>query len=54
MTELTAVDYPENKNRFDMVYILLSPFFNTRIRVKVILNEMTPVPSLTSIFPGTE
>lgn len=54
VSDLTAIDYPENTQRFDMVYILLSPFFNQRMRIKVIVDEMTPLPSLTSIYPGTE
>jgi NADH-quinone oxidoreductase subunit C len=49
---MTAVDYPENKERFEVVYNLLSTTFQHRIRVKTLINETTPVPSLVSIFPG--
>ena len=54
MTEITAIDYPEYKQRFDMVYILLSPLFGKRLRVKVILDEISPLPSLFKLFPGIQ
>lgn len=52
VTDVTAIDYPESTKRFEVVYILLSPFFNNRIRIKTIVDEMTPLPSLTKIYPG--
>jgi NADH dehydrogenase (ubiquinone) Fe-S protein 3 len=50
--DMTAIDYPENKERFELVYNLLSTTFQHRIRIKTIIDEMTPVPSLTGIFNG--
>jgi len=50
LIDITAVDYPSKENRFEVVYILLSVQFNSRIRVKCITDEVTPVPSITSIF----
>jgi NADH-quinone oxidoreductase subunit C len=47
---MTAVDYPSRKDRFDVVYNLLSVRFNTRIRVKVIINEFQSLESITSIY----
>ena len=47
-----GVDYPERDQRFEVVYHLLSPRQNTRIRVKVNTDESTPVPSITGIYPG--
>ncbi len=35
-----------------MVYHLLSPFRNHRIRVKVQADDETLVPSITGVFPG--
>lgn len=35
LLDVTAVDYPERKTRFEVVYHLLSPKWNNRIRVKV-------------------
>jgi NADH-quinone oxidoreductase subunit C len=50
--DLTAVDYPTRKKRFDVVTHLLSPKHNRRIRVKVATDEETPVPSLTGLYPA--
>ena len=49
---MTAIDYPENKERFEVVYNLLSTTFQHRIRVKTLIDEMTPLPSITNIFNG--
>jgi NADH-quinone oxidoreductase subunit C len=50
--DICGVDYPGRANRFDVVYHLLSPKFNRRIRVKVQTDETTPVASATDVFPG--
>jgi len=52
--DVTAVDYPAREQRFDVVYHFLSPYQNTRIRVKVMTDEATPVASIYSVFPGAE
>jgi NADH-quinone oxidoreductase subunit C len=52
--DVTAVDWPQRERRFDVVYHLLSPKNNTRVRVKVETDETTPVPSLIDIFPGAD
>ena len=39
--DVTAVDWPERENRFDVVYHLLSPKNNIRVRVKVETDEVT-------------
>ncbi len=49
--DITAVDYPQRASRFDVVYHLLSPRHNVRIRVKCETDEMTPVPSAIPAFP---
>ncbi|MHA7773014.1 NADH-quinone oxidoreductase subunit C [Roseibium sp. M-1] len=54
LTDLCGVDFPARERRFDVVYHLLSPVQNQRIRVKVATDEETPVPSLTPIFPAAE
>jgi NADH-quinone oxidoreductase subunit C len=51
LIDICGVDYPERARRFDVVYHLLSPWHNHRIRVHVAADEETPVPSLTGIFP---
>jgi NADH-quinone oxidoreductase subunit C len=50
--DVAGVDYPGRAKRFDVVYHLLSPRHNQRIRVKVQTDETTPVPSATGVFPG--
>jgi NADH-quinone oxidoreductase subunit C len=50
--DVTAVDWPERERRFDVVYHLLSPTRNQRIRVKIEVDEATPVASLIDVFPG--
>ncbi len=50
--DLTAVDYPNKKNRFEMIYILLSVEFNFRIIIKFFINEDESVDSITNLFPA--
>lgn len=50
--DICGADYPAREKRFDVVYHLLSPKLNQRIRVKVQTDETTTVPSLTGVFPG--
>jgi NADH-quinone oxidoreductase subunit C len=50
--DICGADYPTREMRFDVVYHLLSPYKNTRIRVKVQANEKTQVPSAISVFPA--
>jgi NADH-quinone oxidoreductase subunit C len=52
--DVTALDWPGRERRFDVVYHLLSPKQNVRIRVKAETDETTPVPSIIEIFPGAE
>ncbi len=52
LIDLTAVDYPNKKNRFEMIYILLSVEFNFRIIIRFLINENQSVDSLTNLFPA--
>lgn len=52
--DICGVDYPARPKRFDVVYHLLSPRQNQRIRVKVMADEDTLVPSVTEVFPGAD
>ena len=52
--DLCGVDYPEREDRFEVVYHLLSPRQNMRIRVRVKTDAETPVPSIVDIFPGAD
>ncbi|MGN6772664.1 MAG: NADH-quinone oxidoreductase subunit C [Rhizobiaceae bacterium] len=50
--DISGADYPEREERFDVVYHLLSPKKNMRVRVKVQADEETPIPSATTVYPG--
>ena len=52
LIDITAVDYPENAQRFKLVYLFLSHEFNQRIILSYLINEKEVIPSLTSIFPA--
>jgi NADH-quinone oxidoreductase subunit C len=52
IVDITAVDWPSRERRFDVVYHLLSPKQNLRVRVKLEVDERTLVPSIISVFPG--
>jgi NADH-quinone oxidoreductase subunit C len=54
LTDVCGVDWPSRERRFDVVYHLLSPRQNARIRLKVMTDEATPVPSITPVFPGAD
>ena len=51
-TDLCGADYPDREKRFEIIYQLLSPKFNRRIRVKIATDEATPVRSAIEIFPA--
>lgn len=50
LVDLTAVDFPDRAERFDVVYNLLSLVHNQRIRVKLSTDENTPVASAVPMF----
>ena len=52
LIDITAVDYPENTQRFKLVYLFLSHEFNQRIILSYAINENEVIPSLTSIYPA--
>jgi NADH-quinone oxidoreductase subunit C len=52
LIDICGVDYPERGKRFEVVYHLLSPRRNQRIRVKCETDETTPVPSVVEVFPA--
>ena len=54
LTDVTAVDYPGREKRFDVVYHLLSPTLNARIRLRAEADETTQVPSIIEVFPGAD
>jgi NADH:ubiquinone oxidoreductase subunit C len=52
LTCISGIDYPENLYRFQIVYELLSIKYNLRIRIKVPVDELTPMDSIENIFIG--
>jgi NADH-quinone oxidoreductase subunit C len=50
LIDLTAVDYPDRKSRFDIVYQLLSMQNNMRLRLVAKVSEVQMVPSVTGVF----
>lgn len=52
--DVTAIDWPGRDPRFDVVYHLLSPKHNVRIRVKVAVEEGASVDSAIGVFPGVD
>lgn len=53
LMDITAVDYPSREKRFEIVYNVLSPQYNSRIRIKAHVDEITPVESLVKIYSSS-
>ncbi len=54
ITDIAGVDYPGRDERFEVVYHLLSPTQNLRVRVKISTDAENMVPSITELFPGAD
>ncbi|AZO01553.1 NADH-quinone oxidoreductase subunit C [Mesorhizobium sp. M9A.F.Ca.ET.002.03.1.2] len=52
--DVCGADYPSRAKRFDVVYHLLSPKQNIRVRIKVQADEEIVVPSITGVYPGAD
>ena len=52
LIDICGVDWPAREKRFDVVYHLLSPKQNLRIRIKVETDDTNQVPSVAGIFPA--
>ena len=50
LIDITALDIPTKVYRFEVVYILLSLHFNSRIRIRTYTNELTALDSATIIY----
>ncbi len=50
LVDVTAVDFPDRAERFEVVYNLLSPTHNQRIRVKLACDEQATVESAVPLF----
>lgn len=54
LIDICGVDYPDRRERFEVVYHLLSMRMNQRIRVKIMTDAETPVSSVVELFPCAE
>ena len=52
LTYISGIDYPENVNRFKLIYDFLSIKYNNRIKLKILVNETLPIKSIAFTFPG--
>ena len=52
LIDITVVDYPENTQRFKVVYLFLSHEFNQRIILSYLISENEVISSLTPIYPA--
>jgi NADH-quinone oxidoreductase subunit C len=52
LTDLTAVDRPNEAQRFEIIYVLYSLERNQRIRIKVRVALDEEVPSATAVYAG--
>ncbi|MDO9526817.1 MAG: NADH-quinone oxidoreductase subunit C [Gemmobacter sp.] len=52
LVDITAVDWPERADRFDLVWHFLSMYRNQRIRVKAKVDIDVIVPSIVSVHPS--
>ena len=50
LSDITAVDYPDREQRFDVVYQLYSFKLNLRLRLRLKIEENESVPSLTDLW----
>ena len=50
LSDICAVDFPQKKNRFEVVYNLLSLTYNSRITILVPVDEATPINSCVDIY----
>ena len=54
LTDLTAVDYPDRLQRFELVYQLLSIENNKLVRIICSIDDGQIVPSVTGIYKSAE
>ena len=52
LIDIAGVDYPENEQRFELVYLLLSHEYNHRIKLLIKFEINQIINSITKIFPS--
>ena len=53
LMDITAVDFPDKEDRFEMVYIFLSINLKARLIIKFSIDEEISIDSLSSVFPSS-
>lgn len=53
LTDLSAVDYPENHQRFEIIYNLLNIYDNKRIIIKFSVEDQKSIESVADIFSAS-
>lgn len=48
--DICGVDYPARPQRFTVVYNLLSVHYNSRVRIKICIDEIHPITSITQVY----
>lgn len=51
---ISGLDYPENYYRFSVQYEFLSVKYNSRLRIKAIVDEITPINSIEKVYIGAD
>ncbi len=52
LVDITAIDWPGRRKRFELVYHFLSMYMNHRIRLKIAMGEDEIAPSIMQIHPS--
>jgi NADH dehydrogenase (ubiquinone) Fe-S protein 3 len=50
LSDICAVDYPDKRYRFEVVYNLVSLQYNTRINLTIFIQDSFPLYSLTQLY----
>jgi NADH-quinone oxidoreductase subunit C len=53
LVDILVVDYPGREKRFSLIYCLLSLKYNVRIKVKISIDELTSIKSITNIYKSS-
>jgi NADH:ubiquinone oxidoreductase subunit C len=51
---IAGADFKEKQNRFEISYELLSIQYNTRIRIKTLIEEASSIKSVISIYNSAD
>ena len=52
LIDIAAIDYPEEEERFNLVYLLLSHEKNIRIKISINFEIEKKIPTLTKVYPS--